>query len=115
MLRLLHMVALDVGNVPQVARILAERVARQLPCFRPLEVLLARILLRDSDRIEVEEVVVRLSEPDDRFVPSGEALRTMKPVLEQNPWSIRVYLNRFADCAVLCDFFSFFFYCFFSF
>src|SRR3972149_4115737 len=73
--RLLRVVGLDVRDVPyellpilckdfpHVSRVLALWISRRLTVLRSLVVGLARILLRDSDGGEVEQVIVTLREP----------------------------------------------------
>ena len=80
--RLLDVVVLDVGEYPDVAGVLAHRVAGQLAAPGALEVALVRVFGRDADRVEVEDVIVGRSEPVDGFVTPGEPLRAMQPVLE---------------------------------
>ena len=60
----------------------AWRTTRQLTRLRPLEVLLAWIFRRHTNRIKFEIVIIRLSEPQDRFVATGKAPSAVKPVLE---------------------------------
>src|SRR5262249_5039 len=80
--RFLHVVVLHVGNDPNVAGILSERVARILTLLGAFERLLPRILLRHTDRVEIEHVVVAFGEPDDVFIAAREAVLAMQPVLE---------------------------------
>ena len=68
MLGFLDMVAFDIRNHPQVPRILTEWVTRILAGFWTFEILLSRVFLGDTHRIEIEDVVIRLCKPDDGFV-----------------------------------------------
>src|ERR1035441_7267086 len=76
------MVAFHVRNYPHIPGILAEGIARVLPCFRPFEVLLPRVLLRHPHNIQVEEIILALGEPKNTFITPGEAPTAMKSVLE---------------------------------
>src|SRR5262249_1276372 len=66
--RLLDVVRLHVGEDPHVAGILAARVAGVLAGARTLPGALPGILLRDADRVGVEEVVGPFGEPQDDLV-----------------------------------------------
>ena len=70
--RLFHVIVLDVGDDPEVPGVLAKGVAGILACFRPLEIFFAGILLGHPHRVEVEDVIVGLGEPDDGLVPAGK-------------------------------------------
>jgi hypothetical protein len=79
MKRLLNMISLDIGKLPKssslelyfwvkgpdVARILSFRIATRLAGFvhSTLRMSLARITLRNADRIKVENVLVTFGEP----------------------------------------------------
>ncbi len=76
------MVALDVGDRPDVPRVLPKRVAGILPGFRSFEVFLAGVLLWDANRIDLEYVIITLSEPHDRFVATRQTPAAMQPMLE---------------------------------
>src|SRR4029453_4793751 len=80
--RLLDVVRLDVGKRPDVARVLAQRMPGVLSGARPLPGALAGILRRPADRVEVEDAVVAVREPEDHLVAAGEAFRAVQPVLE---------------------------------
>jgi len=75
---LFHVVVLDIRDVPDVRRILATRVAGILSRLRSLKMLLAWVLLWDANIIEVEDVIIRLGEPEDNLVSPREPARTMK-------------------------------------
>lgn len=70
MFRFLNVVELDVGDVPDVGRILSEGVAGDFSFVRPFEVLLERVLRGHSHGIQVEVVVLALCEPEDGFMPA---------------------------------------------
>src|SRR6266545_572716 len=82
MSRLLNMVALNIGNSPNIARALSKRVAGILSGFRTFEVFFAGIFLWHSHRIEIKHVVVALRKPNDRLVTTRKAFRAMQAVLE---------------------------------
>ena len=82
MRRLLHVIVLHVGENPDIARILAQRIARQLAGPWPLEVALVRILLRHPNRIHIKVIAVRLGEPRDRLITPRKPLGAVQPVLE---------------------------------
>lgn len=58
----------------------AERVSAQFPFVRTFIVPLARVLLRDTDAVKVEPVIVRFRCPDDRFVSPGKPPGTVRAV-----------------------------------
>src|SRR5437016_12824269 len=80
--RLLHVVGLHVGEYPDVARVLSQRVSAVLAGVLPLPGSLAGILLGDPNGIEVEGVGVTLGEPQDHFVAPREAPGAVQPVFE---------------------------------
>ena len=80
--RLLDVVALDVGNLPHVARVLAEWVAGELAHAWPPEVALLGILGRHPDRVEVPLVGGGLGPPVEGLVPAREPLGAVKPMPE---------------------------------
>jgi hypothetical protein len=63
MVGLLDVVRFDVRNGPNILGVLPKRVPGKLTLSRPLEVTLGRILRRDSYRVKVKEIVVRLRIP----------------------------------------------------
>ena len=65
---LLDVVVFDVRDEPKVAGVFPLRVARVLADLRSLVVALARVLLGNPDRVEIEDVVIALGEPQDGFV-----------------------------------------------
>lgn len=82
---LFDVVALDVGNVPNVfdilpyvLRVLAERIPGHEDSLRPLEVLLARVLRGDADGIQIEKVIVGLRIPKDHFIAALESTPRMQ-------------------------------------
>ena len=82
MISLFNMVALYVWNGPQITRILAKRVAGILTGFRAFEVLLTRVFLRDTDRIHVEDILVRPRKPQHYFIASRKPARTVEPMFK---------------------------------
>ncbi len=80
--RLLGVVVLDVGKRPHIAWVLPQRIARQLARVRPLEVPLAGVLRRDSDRVQVPRVIVSLRPPVDRLVATRESPCAVQAVAE---------------------------------
>ena len=76
------MVVFNIWNRPQVSRVLSSGVARKLTFLGPFIILLARIFLRNSDRIEVESVFVLLCEPNNGLISPREASTTMQTVAE---------------------------------
>lgn len=50
--------------------------------FRTFEIPFSRVFLRDAHGIEIEEVILRLCEPDDGFVSARESATAMESVLE---------------------------------
>ena len=56
--RLLDVVVLNVGDDPDIAGILAKGISRELTGLWSFEMPLARILLRYTDGVKVEDVVV---------------------------------------------------------
>lgn len=97
-LRFLYVVVLHVRYHPHVAGILAQWVAGVLALLRAFERLLARILLRYSDRIEIEHVVVALGEPHDVLVATGQAVLAVQPVLEAPDDAVaELHAQLFAD------------------
>src|SRR5450759_3412670 len=82
MCRLFDVVRLHVGDHPNIAGVLAERVTRQLPPLRSLERSFVWVLLRHPHRVKVEVVALTLREPEDGLVAPAEPLRCMQPMLE---------------------------------
>lgn len=82
MFSLLYVIMLNVGDRPAIARILAGRVAAELTLFRSLKVFLTRILLGNSNFVQIENAIDILGEPQDRFVPARKSIPTMKAVFE---------------------------------
>ena len=82
MFSFLDVIAFYVWNIPQVSWILSKRIAGIPAGMRAFEMLLAGILLRRSHRIEIEDVIPGLREPEDRLIAAGETIRTMQPVFE---------------------------------
>ena len=80
--RLFRVVALDVRELPYVARVLSFRITGQFAGVRSLEVALAGVLGRYADRVEVPGVVVAGGPPVDGFVPSGEPPAAVQAVAE---------------------------------
>ena len=58
MIGLLDMVALDVGDVPDVLWILTERMPRHLPFLWALKMLLSWVFRRDANCVELEIISV---------------------------------------------------------
>src|SRR5688500_14485441 len=79
---LFDMVVFDVGNHPNVTRIFAKRISGELSRTWPFEILLAGIICWHPYRVEVEGVIVRFCEPQDRLVAARKAPRTMQTVLK---------------------------------
>ena len=97
-LSLLDVIALDVRYVPDVFRVLSLRIAGVLAGPRALIVLLPGILLRHQDRVQVENVVVRLGVPEDHFVAAAESVSAMQPVPESpNDAVPHLQAQRFED------------------
>ncbi len=78
----LDVIVLHVRNNPYVAGILPKRIARVLSNLRSLEIFLSWIFLRYADSVEIEDVFVRLSEPQNRFIATGKAVLAVQSVLE---------------------------------
>src|SRR5687767_10025740 len=78
----LDVIILHVRKNPNVAGILAERIAGQLTDLWSFEMFLIWIFGRHANRIEVEGVVLRFCEPKNGLVSSGQALRTMQAVFK---------------------------------
>src|SRR5205814_2163262 len=75
-------------HFPHVTGVFAILICRRAAPFRPLVVSLARILLLDSDLIEIEGVVLALREPKDRLITSGQAPCCMQSVFKEPDDSI---------------------------
>jgi hypothetical protein len=75
-------IVLYVRNCPDVAGVFSEWIARILPGLRSLEIFLARIFLRHTDRIKIENTIGSLCEPQDRFITPREACPAVQPVFE---------------------------------
>src|SRR5437762_5626359 len=97
--RFLHVVGLHVGEDPHIAGVLSQGVSGVLAGILPLPGSLARVLLGDPNRIEVEPVRVPLGEPQDHLVSPREALRAVQPVLEVPDDAIR---SRSSACLWKC-------------
>jgi hypothetical protein len=67
---------------PDVTGVFTEWIARQLPRFRAFEVLFTGILRWNANRIQFENIVVALGEPQNGFVSSRKALGAVQAVLE---------------------------------
>lgn len=65
-----------------VTSIRHKRVTRILADFRTFEILLPGVFLWYANRIKIKDVIVRLCEPDDGFVPTRISAATMQPVLK---------------------------------
>jgi hypothetical protein len=60
MLGLLDVIIFDIRNYPDIPRILAQRVARELPGTGALERLLIWVFRGDPDRVEFKDILVTL-------------------------------------------------------
>src|SRR5438552_16380804 len=80
--RLLDVIMFDVWDDPDVSGIFSQRVAGILAGLWSFEILLSWILLGNSDRVEIENVIVCFGEPKNSFVPAGESTAAMQSVLE---------------------------------
>src|SRR5437899_11268216 len=78
--RFLDVVALHVRNDPDIPRILAERIAGILTTTIPFVSELARVLLRDSHRVEIENIFISLRIPQDCFVHVDNTILANKPI-----------------------------------
>jgi hypothetical protein len=79
---LLSVVVFNVRNYPHVAGVFAQRITGILTDFCAFVILLARILLRDPDSIEIKNVIVRLRKPQDSFITPGKTALAMQAVFE---------------------------------
>jgi len=68
MVGLFDMVGLDIRYFPDISRILAKGIAAIFTLIRPLEMFLPRILLWNTHGVEIEDIFIRLSEPENYFV-----------------------------------------------
>jgi hypothetical protein len=80
--RLFDVVRFDVRDRPNVLGVLTQRITRKFTFMRSLEVALGRILRGDSNRIKVEEVVIRLRIPENDFVPPRKPPSSVETVPE---------------------------------
>jgi len=81
-LGLFDVIALYVGDVPDVFRVFTFRVAGELAGFRPFEVAFARVFGWDAHVIKIEDVVVRFGVPEDDFIAATEAALVVEAVAE---------------------------------
>ena len=88
MIRFFNVIRFNVRNLPYVRRIFAEWIPGQFAFVGSFEVFFARVFGRNSDRIQVERVVVRLCEPKNNLVTTGKSFRAVKPVTEMPSNSI---------------------------
>jgi len=63
MVCLLNVIPFDVWYIPNIRRVLSERVARYLPSKRPFKMLFVGILRRDADGVKVECIIVGFGKP----------------------------------------------------
>ena len=79
---LFDMVVFDVWESPYVARVFAFWVAGEFPDVGAFEVSFVGIFRWDTDRVEVESVIVAYGPPVYRFVSSGESFGAVQSVSE---------------------------------
>jgi hypothetical protein len=79
---LLSVIVFDVRNYPYVAGVLTQRITRILTDFCTFIILLARILLGDSDGVEIKNIIVCLRKPQDSFITPRETALAMQAVFE---------------------------------
>jgi hypothetical protein len=60
---LLDVVCLDVWNIPNVRRILAQRIPAEFAFLVPFIVLFSRLFLRDTNRVQIESIVLSFGKP----------------------------------------------------
>jgi hypothetical protein len=73
MFGLLDVIVFDVWDYPDIPGILTQRIPRKLTDARTLESLLIRVLLRNSNCIEVKCIAITLGKPQDGFMPTGQS------------------------------------------
>ena len=88
MVELFYVVSFDVWNLPNVRRVFAKRIARQLTFIGTLEVFLVGVLGRYPDVIEIEGVVVAFCEPQDCFIATGEPFLAVQSVAETPNYAV---------------------------
>lgn len=65
---LFNVIVLHIGYDPDISGVLTERVRGQFTPPRPFECPLPWVLLRDSDGVQLEDVIRTFGEPEDRLM-----------------------------------------------
>jgi hypothetical protein len=72
------MIRLYIRDFPYIAWILPSWIATKLPSAKTFVVPLTGIFLGNTDGIQIKVITVTFGKPKNRFVPTAEALPTVK-------------------------------------
>jgi hypothetical protein len=97
------MIVLYIGDDPDVAGILPQRVRGKFTPPWALERALSRILLRNPNRIQVEHVVCTFCEPQNCLVPARQSLGAMKAMFKVPNNTIPQLESVLDEYRVKCD------------